>query len=189
MQTHRKHTLVIHPADPTTTFLEACYAQVKDATIVRGPVSREELTSLFERPDQRIMLLGHGLPHGLLNVRGFIPGRWGIAVGDDYQDRLAGNRENIMIFCYAHTFGTRIGISGFRSDMFISEVAEASHMGIYQVSQEEVDFSNRLFAGLVGEKINECAREIHRHVTSHYGKAAGSSQVIRYNHKRLYYAE
>ncbi len=58
--------LIIHPDDPTTDFLSQIYAQFVDKTVVKGGITKSELRELIESHD-RILLLGHGSPYGLLS--------------------------------------------------------------------------------------------------------------------------
>lgn len=181
-------TLVVHPNDPTTTFLSKVYRRASNTELITGPTTKEDLREKLSRPDQRIVLLGHGLPHGLLNIRGFLTNETsGIAIGDQYAAQLKNQQNHILIFCYAHTFASRLGISGFRCDMFISETREALYCGLGKISEEEINFSNILFAKLIGEVFHEDTREIFRYVKSNYGKFSKTSPIINYNHQRLFH--
>lgn len=59
-------TLVIHPEDPTTTFLSPIYANLRNKTVVRGGITKSDLRELIDYHD-RVLMLGHGSPFGLLN--------------------------------------------------------------------------------------------------------------------------
>ena len=59
-------TLIIHPEDSTTTFLSQIYASLTNKTIVKGGITKSELREIIESHD-RVLMLGHGSPYGLLN--------------------------------------------------------------------------------------------------------------------------
>lgn len=54
-------TLIIHPEDPTTSFLSQIYALLTNKTIITGGITKPELWKLIESHD-RTLLLGHGTP-------------------------------------------------------------------------------------------------------------------------------
>lgn len=62
--------LIIHPKDTTTKFLKPIYAPLINKTIVTGGLNKSELRKLIETHD-RVIILGHGTPNGLLAVGQF----------------------------------------------------------------------------------------------------------------------
>lgn len=62
--------LIIHPEDPTTSFLSQIYSPLKNKTIVKGGITKSELRELIESHD-RVLMLGHGSPYGLLSQAQF----------------------------------------------------------------------------------------------------------------------
>lgn len=113
-------TLIIHPEDQTTDFLMPIYANIQDKTVVQGGVSKTELRELIEIPD-RVIMLGHGAPYGLLN-----PGRFSGAglfiVDGSMVSLLKSMGNNIYVWCYEDKFLTSYKLSGLCSGMFVSEV-------------------------------------------------------------------
>ena len=63
-------TLVIHPEDSSTWFLNRVYEDIEDLTLVTGNVSKDEVKSMI-RDHDRIMMMGHGSPRGLFSVGQF----------------------------------------------------------------------------------------------------------------------
>ena len=59
-------SLILHPQDPTTSFLSQIYEPLTNKTIIRGCISKSVLRKLIESHD-RVLMLGHGSPYGLLN--------------------------------------------------------------------------------------------------------------------------
>lgn len=58
--------LIVHPEDPTTTFLSPIYANLKNKTVIKGGITKSELRELIDSHD-RVLMLGHGSTFGLLN--------------------------------------------------------------------------------------------------------------------------
>ena len=52
-------TLVIHPEDSSTWFLNRVYEDIEDLTLVTGNVSKDEVKSMIRDHDS-IMMMGHG---------------------------------------------------------------------------------------------------------------------------------
>lgn len=55
--------LIIHPEDPTTTFLSPIYANLKNKTVIKGGITKSELRELIDSHD-RVLMLGHGSTFG-----------------------------------------------------------------------------------------------------------------------------
>ena len=112
-------TLIIHPKDTSTDFLSQIYAPLKDRTVIRGGISKSELRKLIESYD-RVIMLGHGSPSGLLS-KGQFPDA-GLYIVDESMVISLKNKSNcIYIWCYADTFLLNNGLSGLCTGMFISE--------------------------------------------------------------------
>ena len=62
--------LIVHPKEPTTQFLSLIYAPLQNKTVIDGGVTKSELRELIEIHD-RVIMLGHGSPNGLLSVGQF----------------------------------------------------------------------------------------------------------------------
>ena len=54
-------TLIIHPDDSSTTFLERVYAPIEDKTVITGGYSKREVSQMIQEHD-RVMMMGHGSP-------------------------------------------------------------------------------------------------------------------------------
>ena len=133
-------TLVIHPHDPTTEFLKPVYEHVPDRAVITGGVTREELGALIDSHD-RIMMMGHGSPAGLLAV-GQFPGAGIFIVDHRLMPVLEKKKNSIFIWCNADHFVEYYELDGFYSGMFVSEVHEAGMMGLTDIDQVLVDQSN-----------------------------------------------
>ena len=176
-----KKTLVIHPSDDSTDFLGRIYLE-KGWTVIRDHkatnrsysasgrgITRQQTVNLINEHD-KIIMMGHGFPNGLFMTH----------IDSSMADVLR-EKECVYIWCNADQYVKQHDLTGFYTGMFISEVSEAGWFGI-ETTQEEVDTSNHLFADVVAENIDK--ENFHLLITESYD---GESEVIQYNHHRLYY--
>ena len=165
-------TLIIHPEDRSTYFLDIVYKNVKNPTIVTGGVTKDELREMIEDHDQ-VMMMGHGSPNGLFSIGKFV-------------EALSKKQNSIFIWCNADQFVEKYELKGFYSGMFISEVGEAYYCGLPGTVQEVVDESNMKFVELLGSVINEPLPRAYEVIKRGYSLLAESNKVADYNNKRLY---
>ena len=177
-------TLVIHPKDKSTQFLDIVYNPIPNKTIITGGVTKDELRKLIEEHD-RVMMCGHGAPMGLFSV-GQFPKTGGFIIDQSMVDILSKKDNSIFIWCNADKFVDHFGLKGFYSGMFISEVGEAYYCGLPGTKQDEVDESNYGFCELLSECINEPQDIMYEKIKTEYGKIAEENAVALYNHNRLY---
>lgn len=165
-------TLVIHPDDRTTDFLYHIYENL-DATVINdGWMSEDEMFDIIAEHD-RIICLGHGGPGGLFGKGGYLV--------SDYHADILRTKNLVFIWCNADQFMEYNGLKGFYSGMFISEVGEAECYNI-KATQVQVDFSNYLFANLLGKHIDDKDRL--KKIKDGY-KVEGD-KVVKFNNDRLY---
>ncbi len=165
-----KKTLVIHPNDPTTDFLKIIYEN-RGFSEIHCDFEPNKLRALIQDHD-RIILLGHGFHHGLLNGYNTIVDKTFVS--------LLKEKELVGIWCFAKTFFELHGLAGFHTDMFISEKPEAMLMGV-NATEQEIEQSNVAFSKAVRNSLfhPECFERIKKS----YGKL--TSAVVRYNLVRL----
>ena len=85
---------VIHPKDPSTDFLSPIYALLKNKTVIDGGVCiNSELRKLIENHD-RVIMLGHGTPNGLMSFGQFPEAGFHI-VDESMTDLLKSKTNNI----------------------------------------------------------------------------------------------
>jgi hypothetical protein len=193
-------TLIIHPKDPSTSFLDIVYAPIENKTVVTGGISKSEVQQLISEHD-RVMMMGHGSPSGLFNIHRnpFTNCGNGYIIDQQMVPLLKEKDNSVFIWCNADKFVDIFGLKGFYSGMFISEVGEASHCSKYDqtvddllkiklstVIQEEVDESNYGFCNIIAKYINEDKELIHENVKNEYGLIAETNPVALYNNNRLY---
>ena len=63
-------TLIIHPEDKSTNFLSVLYKKIENKSVIKTVLSKTDLIRLIDEHD-RVMMLGHGLAGGLINVGGW----------------------------------------------------------------------------------------------------------------------
>ena len=194
-----KTTLVIHPDDRSTDFLKLIYSNIPNKTVITGGVTKAEIRELIRAHD-RVMMMGHGTPSGLLAVGKFKAEDqtpvWS-AISDTYYQpaspvfivdhltvaALKRKQDNVFIWCNADRFVEQHGLKGFYTGMFISEYGEAKYCGVDAVDGE-VEYSNHLFAHLVSELIQSHSKATHQLIKESYKSPL--SKVIDYNNERLY---
>ena len=186
-------TLIVHPKDSTTTFLTGIYKSLSNKTVITDGMTRKDLRRLMWSHD-RIISCGHGTINGLCANDRFIPDPgsgvlWFANVVDDTMvDVLSHKPDSIYIFCDADKFIRRNNLRGFYTGFFISEVEEAEYWGFENITNEEIDELNRVFAEIVGRHINEPIKSLYKNVIQEYGIIAERHPVARYNWERLYFA-
>ena len=181
---HKMKTLIIHPKDKSTHFLDIVYNPIPNKTIITGGVSQNKLIKLIEEHD-RVMMCGHGSPLGLFSV-GQFPDTKGYVIGSNMVETLSKKDNSIFIWCNADQFVNYHKLKGFYSGMFISEVGEAYYCGLHGTKQDSVDESNYGFVNMLSECINEPQEVMYDTIMENYGKIAEVNPVALYNHKRLY---
>ena len=177
-------TLIVHPKDSTTSFLDIVYNPIPNKTVITGGITKEELLGLIESHD-RVMMMGHGSPGGLFSV-GQFKNCGGFIIDRSIVPLLEKKNNSIFIWCNADEFVERYELKGFYSGMFISEVGEAYYCGLPGTKQDVVDESNYGFCNILSEYINDTNEIIYENVKNRYGLIAETNKVARYNNQRLY---
>ncbi len=177
-------TLIIHPEDASTSFLDIVYSSIENKTVITGGVSKTDVIKLINEHD-RIMMMGHGSPGGLFAV-GKFPGSGAYIIDQTIVPYLKNKDNSVFIWCNADKFVDVYGLRGFYSGMFISEVGEAYYCGLPGTKQDQVDESNYGFCNIISKYINEDKDIIHENVKKEYGLIAEQNPVAFYNNNRLY---
>jgi hypothetical protein len=165
-------TLVIHPKDSSTDFLSTIYSD-KDWTVINTNTSKKFLKEQIKSHD-RIIMLGHGTHCGLLGFNRFVI--------DSTLVYLLREKDCVCIWCNADLFVQKYKLKGFYTGMIISEFEEAMYFTV-RTDDDDIDFSNSLFANAIKESIDNS--DMLSNVKKLYD---GVSPVITYNKKNLYYS-
>ena len=177
-------SLIIHPKDSSTAFLELIYEPIPDKTIVTGGITKAMLSELIKSHD-RIIMLGHGSHNGLYAM-GLFPGSGMYVIDKEMAPLLKTKAENVFIWCNADWFVKTHDLNGFYSGMFVSEVEEAEYVGLTCTDQSLVDESNYGFSRIAAKYINESSKVLCTNVKKEYGLMALKNPVAQYNNNRLY---
>jgi hypothetical protein len=176
------NTLIVHPFDRTTDFLEDIYSTL-DATVIRGDVSQAFLIRQLEAAE-RIYMLGHGCPQGLL---GFMK----LIIDDRHVPYLEG-KELVSIWCNADGFYSKHKeLEGLYTGMIISEPMEARVFNV-NASQAQINTSNFKLSAAVREALEvfdpKFAAEQVREFYTAEGKfvQTNGNPVIEYNKHNIY---
>lgn len=178
-------TLIVHPKDETTNFLKVLYEPISIKTVIRGGIGKNELRKLIKNHD-RVIMLGHGSPWGLLSVGQFPPKVGSYIIDYSYSDLLSAKKENIFIWCHANQFVQRNGLNGFFSGMFLSELSEAFSWGYYISDSKLIEESNGLFADIVSRNIHQPVDVLYQNVIQEYSSVSKSNPIAKFNLERLY---
>ncbi len=178
--------LIIHPQDSTTDFLKPIYDPIQDKTLITGGISKTELRKLIEAHD-RVIMLGHGSPWGLMSV-GQFPYSGSYIIDETMAALLSQKTDNIYIWCNADQFVKRNQLYGFFSGMYISELIEAIHYDFWDLEQKTIDESNNRFASIVSKYIDQPLSILFENVKQEYGLLKSNS-IAKFNLERLYFKE
>lgn len=180
-------TLILHPSDPSTGFLNRIYAPLKDKTVVTGGISKSDLPELIESHD-RILMLGHGSPYGLLSIGQFPDA--GLYIVDDSMVFPLKNKSNCMfIWCHSDQFVQRNGLSGLCSGMFISQIDEADYWGFDDIDENLINQSNERFASIILKFLNDPLEYLYQRILAEYGILSRTNIIARFNLKRIHLAD
>lgn len=176
-------TLVIHPKDKTTDFLTPIYDHLSNTTVVKGGVRKSEVQGLIESHD-RVIMLGHGAPFGLMNPKQF-PDAGFFIVDETMVSRLK-EKSSIYVWCHADQFLAQNRLSGLCSGMFISEPGEADFYRYEEIDSRLIDQSNEKFASILSKYISEPLDILYQSLLIEYEVVARTNPIALFNFKRLY---
>jgi hypothetical protein len=173
-------TIVLHLDDESTNFLREIYAG-KGYQVVTKPCSIRALYDTVQAYP-KVFMLGHGCPDGLF---------WrekekdhGVRVLGKHFGPMLATKTGLYIWCHAVEYAHTYKLNGLVSGMFISEVGEASFMGI-TATQKQVDSSNDAFSMAVRQYLDTGGSP--HEVAKCYGSA--DCEITKYNSDRLYVME
>lgn len=173
-------TLVIHPQDNSTKELSIIYENhLDDWTIINNwDIPKSILRERIKEHD-RIIMMGHGTPGGLLNPvhRGFI-------IDSSFVDLLREKKECVHIWCNSDKFVKKYNLKGFTTGMIISEEYEADYCGVSYTDGDVVS-SNVLFSESIRDTIDETSELMVENTIRDYN-TDDNSDVLNYNRSRIY---
>jgi hypothetical protein len=134
---------------------------------------------------EKIIMLGHGTPWGLLSV-GQFPKVGNYVIDWSMVDLLSTKTDSIYIWCHADQFVKNNQLMGFFSGMFISEFGEAFSLGYYVSNRNLITESNDSFASCVSQNIHQPLIVMYGTVIQEYALMAKVNPIAQFNLERLY---
>lgn len=176
-------TLIIHPADITTSFLERIYNNNSNIHLITTQVSNSRITDEIIRHDN-IILLGHGTEYGLLSKNHPDDMFFNRYIIDSRHVQFLREKNVVGIWCNAKIFAERYDLRGLFSGMIISEVEEALPCGVL-TDQEEISSENVNFA----ENLRYCLENYDlSSIPSEFSKLnSANTQLTNFNYNSLYF--
>lgn len=181
-------TLVIHPTDSTTDFLSPIYANLECEVLRDIPEEQSPLPLAILEDYDRILMMGHGYPGGLLD-----PINWGMIINPKHATVLQ-QKKIVSIWCNADKYIQEFDLKGIYTGMIISEDSEAQMFIPGKYISADVTESNEKFA-IVMQKIVEkyshldtitdtIKEDINQLIDKYYHNPA--NHVINFNRTRIY---
>jgi hypothetical protein len=181
-------TLIIHPKDPSTVFLNDVYSAIRNKLVVQEGKTKKEVYELIDS-HKRVLMMGHGSPSGLFAI-GQFPETSIYIIDNEMISILEKKQDNVFIWCYASSFIKNTNLPGFATGMFISELGEAFSCGVKGVNQQMVDESNNTFVREIAKSIHLDSISMFKNILqSDYKKLAVLNPVAKYNYDRIKYNE
>lgn len=169
--------------DTDTQVLKALWENIENAKILhitRDTKNAESLVNAAIASEKGTLLFcGHGLPTGLLSPN------WGLLLDKENAGLICAKRV-IGIWCHAAQFAESVGLKGFFSSMFISNINEAFAQRCYDstpstITREEILFCQRVNALIRENTPTEKWCEILM------GQADMNIDVVNFNYSGLKY--
>lgn len=177
-------TLVIHPKDYTTDFLEPIYNRLENKTVLRDEFSVSHVCALIESHD-RVLMMGHGSPSGLFSM-GLSTDFSTFAVNDKMVEALSSKKNNIFIWCHADIFVRNNKLKGFSTGMFISEPLEATLCNVAIDDNTQITNSNSSFSKIFSKLNMATPEEMYFKVKQQYLEQNIANPIVEYNASRLF---
>lgn len=182
-------TLIIHPKDSSTDFLQPIYANIPNKKVITGGLTYEQVKAEVQNHDEVIMC-GHGYVGGLFAISNF-PGLYHTSYIVDHSmaSILKTKKKIVTIWCYARSYIQTNNLhNSFHSGMFISELGEVWCSGHKNITQSMIDDSNSCFSEELGSLIALDPQQIYASMQhGRYAKLAQSNLIAAYNFERLHY--
>lgn len=174
-------TLVIHPKDRTTDCLSVIYED-RGWDVIRNPETPNDVVVREIKSHDRIIMLGHGTPHGLLAASGGF--QFGKYIIDWRHVFYLKKKETYSIWCHSDKFFKHYGLKGFHTGMIISETSEEYYIfkGRVPLDVDEMAKNMELFCGTCAKYIDLSPEEAQKKILEEY---VGDDEVTQYNRENI----
>lgn len=173
---NKSNILVIHPKDETTDCLTVIYKD-RGWDVINDPgTSKEEVREAIESHD-RIIMLGHGTPYGLLAAGEH--GRFDHYIIDEDMMELLATKDTFSIWCNSDQYFKLMNIPGLHTGMIISEVMEELMiLNEAPLNETQMAKNMKLFCGTFAKYIDLEPEEMKLRVLEEY---VGEDRVTKFN--------
>lgn len=177
---NKNKTLVIHPKDETTDCLAVIYKD-RGWDVINDPSTSPEEICKAIRTHDRIIMLGHGTPYGLLAA--VDNNRFGRYIITSQMVPYLERKETFSIWCNSSSFFKKHRLKGLHTGMIISEVGE-EYMIFSEcpLSESEMEKNMEMFCGAFAKYIDLDPEEMKNKVLEEY---VGSDKVTEFNRKNI----
>lgn len=173
-------TLVIHPKDITTDCLKVIYEKRPEWDVIRNPLTPRKVVEREIESHDRIIMLGHGTPYGLLAAGP--SGRFDHYIVDGNMIELLMEKETYSIWCHSDEFFAGWG-KGFHTGMIISEVGEEWYcLHKIVLNKEKMAKNMELFCGTCAKYFDLPPEEAREKILEEY---VGDDEVTQFNRKNI----
>ena len=173
-------TLVVHPEDRTTDFLKPIYSDIK-CDVIRRVQDKKKLADDIGNYD-RIIMLGHGLPHGLMQLEN---GRPVFIIDEDFVPVLS-DKKCIYVWCHADIFVKRYRLRGLYTGMIISEPMEANLFGM-DVTEDLIENSNRVLSDAIRKHVLSDEFDRNEILKQYNPERLPNNPIVQFNWDKIYY--
>lgn len=132
----------------------------------------------------RIIMMGHGTPYGLLNTGSFI-GDFDWNIIDGTFAEILRSKETVSIWCNSNKFFEFFHIGGFHTGMIISETSEESFvLGHIPLDNVELLANMKQFSTIIRDCIDleDDPNGMKDYVLTHYNN---DDEVTQYNRENI----
>lgn len=179
--------IVIHPYDPTTTFLKPLYEEREGVELYTQQHGNSTIRRALNKRvynGETVMMLGHGCEQGLLADTSPARKFDRLIINGSHVEFLR-KTNCIGIWCNADMFAHKYRLKGLFSGMIISEIEEAFMYGIV-VSPEEVEEENHRLTELLIRALQECP--VHSDIPQWFRTHAPMETPLqRFNYNNIHY--
>lgn len=180
-------TLVIHPNDPSTRFLDVLYkGRPGTYVLMTESDSNSKIDeALRSKEFDRVMLLGHGTEDGLLAPNGKdMFGRFIVSAKN--VQALRECKCIIAVWCNANIFAEKYHLEGLFSGMVISELSEAADWSVPTSEDELINHRQQWARDLAEsiEKFPDSLTDVRQAMLSHLSET--SSYLEKFNYESVY---
>lgn len=132
-----------------TARLKRAYEGLDNVTLLYNPTRAEMEETLKTNKDPMVMCLGHGSRFGLFDKK------MCFNIIDKHNAYLFKDRQMIGIWCYASDFADWVGLHGYFTSMFVSNMGEALCLNFPNNTEEDIFHEIDVFCDQIHDFIKD----------------------------------